>query len=307
MNTKENRLIKWIYKIGIDILIINVILLIIGVIFGVYIVNEMFEIKIIPSGFERSEILNYYGVVISLIITFLGIVISAIITFVVLKSTIENNNESLNKQIETQKDIMKKQFYFEAKQRHIINAENQIRDAILYFCSMDDRILYIFDDDIVNKNLDDFKCDNIDTYFRLDYLKHCKKLSNIIRELKMKIECVYLYFPILVKDSANKDNYYNLVNESYTKIDNILRKMYDDMVKLLDKCKIDEKDNVLKSNLQNKQFSEKYIEFKNSIKENYSSEINKIIKNEGIYIRDNFFNYFESLNQSYIDEIENKY
>ena len=172
---------------------------------------------------------------------------------------------------------------------------------------MDDRILYIFDDDIVNKNLDDFKCDNIDTYFRLDYLKHCKKLSNIIRELKMKIECVYLYFPILVKDSANKDNYYNLVNESYTKIDNILRKMYDDMVKLLDKCKIDEKDNVLKSNLQNKQFSEKYIEFKNSIKENYSSEINKIIKNEGIYIRDNFFNYFESLNQSYIDEIENKY
>ena len=285
MNTKESRLIRQIYKIGMIILIITITLLFIGIILGSHIVDLMFNMNFIPLGYTRGEILSYYGVVITGIITMIALVV-----------TIKSNSKD-----------RKKQFYFEVKHRHIINTENQIKEAILYFCSVNDRIIHIFDDDIINKNLDDFKCDNIDTYFRLDYLKHCKKLSNIIRELKMKIECVYLYFPILVKDSANKDNYYNLVNESYTKIDNILRKMYDDMVKLLDKCKIDEKDNVLKSNLQNKQFSEKYIEFKNSIKENYSSEINKIIKNEGIYIRDNFFNYFESLNQCYIDEIGNKY
>lgn len=285
MNTKESRLIRQIYKIGMIILIITITLLFIGIILGSHIVDLMFNMNFIPLGYTREEILSYYGVVITGIITMIALVV-----------TIKSNSKD-----------RKKQFYFEVKHRHIINTENQIKEAILYFCSVNDRILHIFDDDIINKNLDDFKCDNIDTYFYLDFFKHSQKLSNIIRELKMKIECVYLYFPILIKNSESKKSYFNLVNESYKKIDLILRNMYSDMYNLLNKFKSNIRSEKLSSDTQEKQFFQRCIKFKNSIRENYSDKINEIINNEVVHIRDNFFNYFESLNQSYIDEIENKY
>ena len=76
-----------------------------------------FIIKLL--GFTNGEILDY-----------IGVLITGGITYFVLRKTIENNNENLNKQIEIQKEIMHKQFEFELGQKTFQKFEDEILKVI---------------------------------------------------------------------------------------------------------------------------------------------------------------------------------
>lgn len=83
-------------------------------------------------GFTKEEFLGYAGVL-----------IGGAITFIILKMTNKNNNENLNKQIETQNNIMKKQFEFELRQKQVKELEIELRN-ILNKCRISDEAIYSF-------------------------------------------------------------------------------------------------------------------------------------------------------------------
>lgn len=313
MNTKENRRHIWIYIIGIGILLITVILLIIGVIFGVYIVNKMFEIKIIPSGFERSEILNYYGVVISLIITFLGIVISAIITFKVLKSTIKNNNESLNKQIETQKEIMMKQFEFQMKERqiefdfqikqkHIKELELELVKMNLYISNMPMYIYLVLE---IDQNvMDIFKDNNQNSEKNITQEINTQEQFKDSKGNILKKNDNYLYYQLLIC-------YYNRTNRLILDF-NKVRCRIEMLFSINDRC--------LEQDVQ--EYIKTYIEIMSLISKKLNSMLSDIFHIMQLYSKDGFndqieheqfyekFNNFRlNFNKDYIDKLftdENK-
>lgn len=100
---------KFAHKYGLYVLIVLFI-------FGPFIINFIF---IENLGFKKSEMLDYYGVV-----------VSGVITFLVLRITIKNNNESLNKEIEIQKEIMKKQFEFDRRQKQVNELEIELKNIL---------------------------------------------------------------------------------------------------------------------------------------------------------------------------------
>lgn len=103
---------KYVDKYGLLILILLFI-------FGPKIINLIFKENITILSFTKSEMLDYYGVV-----------ISGIITFLVLRATINNSNESLNKQIEIQNKIMNKQFEFELRQKQVGELEEKLKNIL---------------------------------------------------------------------------------------------------------------------------------------------------------------------------------
>lgn len=94
---------------------ISIVVLIISTPLIVKLLN--FIIKFL--GFTNGEILDY-----------IGVLITGGITYFVLRKTIENNNENLNKQIEIQKEIMHKQFEFELGQKTFQKFEDEILKVI---------------------------------------------------------------------------------------------------------------------------------------------------------------------------------
>lgn len=83
-------------------------------------------------GFTQGELLGYGGVL-----------IGGAITFIVLKITNKTNNESLNKQIETQKDIMMKQFEFGLKEKQVKDLEVELKN-ILNKCRISEETISSF-------------------------------------------------------------------------------------------------------------------------------------------------------------------
>lgn len=117
---------KFLDKYGLHILIILFIL-------GPLIINFIFRENSVILDFTRSEILDYYGVM-----------ISGVITFLVLRVTINNSNEILNKQIETQNKIMNKQFEFELRQKQVRELEEKLEN-ILDSCKISIEAIIAFD------------------------------------------------------------------------------------------------------------------------------------------------------------------
>ena len=88
------------------------------VIFGVPFLAKLLE-GIEFLGFTQGELLGYGGVL-----------IGGAITFIVLKITNKTNNESLNKQIESQKEIVEKQFEFNLKQKQVKELEIELKNIL---------------------------------------------------------------------------------------------------------------------------------------------------------------------------------
>ena len=88
------------------------------VIFGVPFLAKLLE-GIEFLGFTQVELLGYGGVL-----------IGGAITFIVLKITNKTNNESLNKQIESQKEIVEKQFEFNLKQKQVKELEIELKNIL---------------------------------------------------------------------------------------------------------------------------------------------------------------------------------
>lgn len=116
------------------------------VIVGIPFLADFLE-KVKFFGFTKGELLEYSGVL-----------FGGAITFIILKMTNKNNNESLNKQIETQKDVMKKQFEFELKEKQVKDLEVGLKN-ILNKCRISEDAIYSFN--MIPKYLSEITVKNI--------------------------------------------------------------------------------------------------------------------------------------------------
>lgn len=296
MESKEQDKKEGFKNIFIILIAISLILIIVGIIFGPYIITRILKIKFIYSNFDDKQIFDYYGIIISLVGTLLSVMVSAGTTFWVLKSTINDNREALEVQLNTEKKMMRKQFEFYIKQRQLEGFENDLKQSVVYFSDIDMKFFYAIRDNKFNSDSSN-KVLNINNCKSIIY-GYIEDVGRFRHETIDKISLIKLYEPFFKKNNNIINSYITTLMRICGKAIKISEELTEELKKLLLEYS-EIKDKVDERNV----FIDKLNKFRIKNFQNYFNELQEKTEEDIKFIVKNFYKFILEINKNNIGEI----